>query len=55
MNATEEQIKLIWERMPKEEKDSLKKEYGILAEPLFIFWGTQAPLTEDGKKLLEEQ
>lgn len=54
MNATEEQVKKIWANMPEAEKKELKNEYGILAEPLFIFWGTQAPLTEAGRKLLEE-
>lgn len=54
MNVTEEQIKKVWANMPQVDKQSLIAEYGILAEPLFIFWGTKAPLTEAGKKLLEE-
>lgn len=54
MNATREQVEKIWANMAQDDKQSLVEEYGILAEPLFIYWGTQAPLTEEGNRLLEK-
>lgn len=54
MNATEEQVKIIWKKMPETDRKKLENEYGIMAKPLFVYFGTQAPLTEAGKKLLEE-
>lgn len=48
---TEEEAKQKWDRLPQEIKDSFEKDFGMFAEPLWIYYATICGFTEKGKKL----
>jgi len=48
---TKNEAQAKWGRLPEAVKDGLKKEFGILAEPMWIFFAMQCGFTEEGEKL----